>query len=124
MTMNNPSPQDFVNSVNHDCNHQFSLPLKGTHKRRWMSFFGSSPELCCIIWSKLDVQNTMASEGYANADYKHLMWALYFLKAYGNEECNSNFAGGADEKTFRKWTRIFVEAISYLEASVVSLCDG
>jgi len=47
------------------------------------------------------------------------MWALYFMKVYGNEENNSNFAGGVDEKKFRKWSHIFVEAISFLESSVI-----
>lgn len=47
------------------------------------------------------------------------MWALYFLKVYGKEEDCSNFAGGVDEKTFRKWSHTFVEAISFLESSVI-----
>ena len=43
------------------------------------------------------------------------------MNVYGNEESNSNFAGWMDEKTFRKWSHIFVEAISFLESSVVSI---
>ena len=50
-----------------------------------------------------------AHKSIIGAQYKHLMWALYFMKVYGNEENNSNFAGGVDEKTFRKWSHIFVE---------------
>jgi hypothetical protein len=62
----------------------------------------------------------MAAEGINGAQPKHLMWALNFLKVYGKEEDSANYAGGVDEQTFRKWTHIFVEAISFLESSVVS----
>ena len=59
---------------------------------------------------------------------RHLLWALYFLKVYpvveigrgavaGKKELG--LAGVVDEKTWRKWTKIFVEAISYLESEVV-----
>jgi len=115
-TGDNPTPQSFVDAVNNDSNRTFALPFNYVSQRRWVSFYGVSPDLCCIIWRKLD-----AHKSIIGAQYKHLMWALYFMKVYGNEENNSNFAGGVDEKTFRKWSHIFVEAISFLESSVVSI---
>jgi hypothetical protein len=115
-TGDNPTPQSFVDAVNDDSNRTFALPFNCVSRRRLMSFYGVSPDLCCIIWRKLD-----AHKSIIGAQYKYLMWALYFMKVYGNEESNSNFAGGVDEKTFRKWSHIFVEAISFLESSVVSI---
>ena len=109
------SPQVFIDAVNTDCNSGFSLPFNKRHKRRWMSSHGVSPELCSIIWTRLDPETTIPG-----GEYKHLMWALYFLRVYGTEEQNRRASGGADEKTFRKWTLLFVEAISFLESSVVS----
>lgn len=111
-----PSPHVFVEVVNADTNFNFSLPFNNTDNRRWFSSYGVSPDLCCVIWERLDVNTTFPS----GTEYKHLMWALYFLKVYGTETQNANYSGGVDEKTFRKWSHLFVEAISYLEGSVVS----
>ena len=113
--MKDPSPQVFVTAVNLDSNREYVLPFNDVQERRWKHFYGVLPDLCCIIWRKLDAHNSIHG-----GDFKHLMWALYFLKVYGKEEDNSNYSGGVDEKTFRKWTHIFVEAISFLESSVVS----
>ena len=62
-----------------------------------------------VIWRKLDVHNSKD-----RAQYKHLMWALYFLKVYVREEDNSNFSDGLGGKKFRKWAYI----ISFLKSAV------
>lgn len=49
---------------------------------------------------------------------KHILWMCYFLKLYNQEEVNAISVGGVDEK--RVW--LFVEATSYLEYPVVSIC--
>ena len=53
-------------------------------------------------------------------DPKHLLWALYFLTVYDTEHNSSQRVGKVDEKTYRKWSELFVEAISWLEYEVVS----
>ena len=114
------TPILFVEAVNSYSNFAFVIPFSNPASRRWMHFHGVSPDICCDVWKRLDVVNTMAAEGINGSQPKHLMWALYFLKVYGKEEDNANYAGGIDQQTFRKWTHIFVEAISFLESSVVS----
>lgn len=42
------------------------------------------------------------------------------MKLYNQEETNSINVGGVDEKSFRKWTWLFIEATSFLEYPVVS----
>jgi len=49
-----------------------------------------------------------------------MLWALMFLKTYAKETALSGMAGGADEKTFRKWIWSFVCAIAALDSDVVS----
>ena len=51
-----------------------------------------SPDLCCDIWTRLDAHNFIVG-----AQYKHLLWALYFRKVYGKEEDNANYSG-VDER--------------------------
>jgi len=45
-----------------------------------------------------------------------------FLKLYFKSETGmASLAGGVDEKTFCKWTRIFIHRISFLYDDVVSV---
>lgn len=83
--------------------------------RRWKSAFGAMPEVCCILWNKIDPNKTMPTGVHP----KHLLWALYFLVVYDTEHNSSQMMGKVDEKTYRKWSERFVDAISYLECDVV-----
>jgi hypothetical protein len=84
--------------------------------RRWNSAFGASPEVCSVLWNKMDPFETMP-RGVAP---KHLLWGLYFLTVYDTEHNSSHALGKVDKKTYRKWSELFVEAISFLEYEVVS----
>jgi hypothetical protein len=85
-------------------------------QRRWMACFGARPTVMADVWTRIDPVNTMPK----GAEPKHLLWMFYFLKLYNQEELNAANVGGVDEKTFRKWSWLFVEATSYLEYPVVS----
>ena len=50
----------------------------------------------------------------------HLLLCLMFLKIYATETVLCTMAGGVEEKTFRKWSWMFVDELSYLEDSVVT----
>lgn len=79
-----------------------------TELRRFRSLFGVSPSTCAHVWQ------AMRNEIPPGGRPIHLLWALLFLKVYSTENVNS-LISGADEKTFRKWTWIFVELIADLE---------
>jgi hypothetical protein len=87
-----------------------------TFDRRFRSTFGTSPDVCAVIWNMLDPYNTIAHEGTSP---QHLLWALMFMKMYAKESVRCSMAGGVDEKTLRKWVWIFVIEISFLEPYVV-----
>lgn len=90
---------------------------KGTvFNRRWMSAFGAYPDVCCILWNEVKPHSTMPN----GVEPKHLLWGLIFLNIYDTEENIALRVGDVDEKTFRKWSHLFVDAISYLECEVVS----
>jgi len=84
-------------------------------ERRWKSFFGTTSQVCLIIWDKLDPEQTMPK----NTETCHLLWALFFLAICPTEEIATAVCD-CDEKTYRKWVNIFVTAISFLEHQVVS----
>ncbi|KAL3792212.1 hypothetical protein ACHAW5_004087 [Stephanodiscus triporus] len=86
-----------------------------TFNRRWKSSFGAPPEVCCELWNKIDPYKTMP----AGVDPKHILWALLFLTVYDTEHNSAQRLGNVDEKTYRKWSKLFVIAISYLECEVI-----
>jgi hypothetical protein len=86
-----------------------------TGERRFRSTFGTSAAVCSRLWYLLQPGKTMPQ----GASPRHLLWALMLLKIYSTESVLSTMAQGVDEKTFRKWAWMFVDEISYLEASVV-----
>ena len=77
--------------------------------------------MCVTVW------NRIINNG-ATADFKkppkpvHLLWALLFLKAYNREEMNAAMCG-CDEKTFRKWSWFYVEAMADLDSQLVGTFD-
>jgi hypothetical protein len=119
--------QSTTNQHNHDCkcpqnHHQCSKQhdkassnKKNTFNRRWKSAFGASPEVCCLLWNKINPYKTMPT----GVDPKHLLWALYFLTVYDTEHNSAHSLGKVDEKTYQKWLELFVDAISHLECEVV-----
>jgi hypothetical protein len=85
-------------------------------ERRWIAHFGVEVFVCVDVWKRLRINK----EGPENAEPKHLLWALLLLKQYGTESDLAGKCEGVDEQTFRKWSWIFIEKISYLEHEVVS----
>lgn len=78
-----------------------------TIERRCAGVFGLKPKVCVFLWYHL--------EGLlpSGATPTYLLWALSFLKLYEVEEARSSRLQ-VDEKTSRKWIKIFVYAISNL----------
>ncbi|KAL7547299.1 hypothetical protein ACHAWF_016650 [Thalassiosira exigua] len=113
MAPSKPSkPQDFVTAAKDIIN---ISKCQVTFERRWNSAFGALPVICCLLWDELDPFNTMPN----GVHFRHLLWALYLLKVYDTEHNSAQFVGGVDEKTFREWSFLFVDAISYLECHVI-----
>ena len=75
-----------------------------TSLRRFKAVFGISPDLALLVWN----DNMPHPFG---ATPKHLLWALLFLKLYSSESTHAILAN-CDEKTFRKWSWVFVKLIS------------
>lgn len=85
-----------------------------THRRRFRALFGVTPAVASIVWNRL--------QGHIprKASPIHLLWAFLFLKTYGSEHVNCALTK-VDEKTFRKWSWIFVRKIADLRV-VCTFC--
>ena len=73
--------------------------------RKFRAFFGTSPIVCITIWDMLLIHRPKKSKP------DHLLWALMFLKQYNIESVMAALTG-VSEKTFCKWSLIFVRILS------------
>jgi len=85
-------------------------------KRRWKATFGASPEVISKLWYLCDPVNHLPN----GVEPVHILWAMLFLKLYMSESVHAQMVGGVDEKTFRKWSGLFIDLMSYQESKVVS----
>ena len=87
---------------------------------RWRATFGAPPQICCDIWHRISPETTMPN----GVQYDHLLWGLLQMKLYPSEPSACAIAAGRgeapDEKTYRKWSKLFISAISLQSTSVVS----
>lgn len=89
--------------------------LSVSDTKKFHSLFGTSPLVCSIIWKKLIEYNFLPRKSCPF----HMLWALLFLKLYNNESTLSSIVGTSN-RTFRKWSWMFVIAIHKLQSFVVS----
>ena len=89
--------------------------------KAFCEFFGTTATVVSKIWGKLSQQGTVPIEGTA----KHLLWSLYFMRAYPKQSVTCAVVGGLvgaiDPKTLQKIIWPFIEAIAELTSDVVSL---
>ena len=83
-------------------------------ERQFRSQFGISWFICEDIWNMLDQHKFNR-----NREPKHLLWALLFVKVYGNEATHCKMVG-TSPKTFRKWVWQTLTEIADFKAMIVS----
>jgi len=88
-----------------------------TEKRRFRSLLGTSPGTAVILW------NNIGEEIPCNSWPAHLLWVLLFLKPYATGHVNA-VIWGVDEKTFRKWSILFVRLISQISVESLFISQG
>jgi len=94
-----------------------SIGSDAMEDRAFHEFFGTVSK----IWGNLSQRGLVPIEGTA----KHLLWSLYFLRAYPKQGATCAVVGGSagaiDPKTLQKFIWPFIEAIAELTSDVVSL---
>jgi len=76
-----------------------------TGYRKFRAFFGTSPLVCAVAWDIISMARPRKSTP------QHLLWALLLLKRYDIESINATLVGVSD-KTFRKWSHIFINLLA------------
>jgi hypothetical protein len=85
-----------------------------TDKLRFRQMFGTDPHICAIMWNKIHPWQTIS----ADARPQHLLWALLFLNQYATEAFNCAITG-CSEKTFKKWSTLFIDKVSSLKNETI-----
>lgn len=80
-------------------------------ERKMKACFGCSVVICMYLWNYLRVDFLLPEK----STYKHLLWALAFLKT-GSTEDQLSVWFECDLKTLRKWVWDMVLALSRYEA--------
>ena len=78
------------------------------------NIFGTVPFICSLLWTKVDPLNTICCK----SRIVHLLWALLLMNDYSTEVINASYVG-VDVDTFRKWTHLWIAAISRLSVDVI-----
>ncbi len=88
--------------------------------RRFRSGLGISSHVCSWYWNRLEEERLLPT-GFQP---KHFIWTLLFMKLYCAESVNAAICG-CDEKTFRKWSWLGMQAIGELElVSTLGICKN
>ena len=106
---------EIINKVKYDKTHTPTA----NQEREFRSQFGASWYVCADVWNLLDMHEIGLE---SKKEPKHLLWAMLFLKVYGNEKTHAVMCS-TSVKTFRKWVWDMISQISQLEIVVVSFDD-
>ena len=122
MRKSEPTPEDFIlwgKEIQNKSGR--SIGSDAMEARAFHEFFGTPATVVSKIWGKLSQRGTVLIEGMA----KHLLWSLYFMRAYPKQSIMcavvGGLAGAIDPKTLQKFIWPFIEAIAKLTSDVVSL---
>lgn len=84
----------------------------------FLSHFGTNPDVCADLWSLL-ITSDYIIDFSVKILPKHLFFGLHRLWCNETETRSAKFFQ-VDEKTFRKWSWIIINATSQLSYDVVS----
>ena len=118
-----PSPEDFL-LIGKDIQNKSGRGIGSslTEERTFREFFGTTKVVVAKLWDLLSQWQMIPEDGTTN----HIMWALFFMRAYPKEAVTCSTVGGSggaiDPKTLPKYIWPFIHAIAGLQSEVVSFC--
>ncbi len=122
MCVTKPTPEDFILWGKEIQNKSVrSIGSDAMEDRAFCEFFGMTANVVSKIWGHLLQWDLVPIEGSA----KHILWSLYFMRAYPKQGITCTVVGGStgaiDPKTLQKYIWPFIEATAELAPDVVSL---
>ena len=116
--MNNPVPPEAFLESGREISRRGKKFFRHRNRDReieaFNDIFGTVPSICSLLWTMVDPLNTISSK----SRIFHLLWALLLMNDYSTEVINASYVG-VDVDTFRKWTHLWISAISHLSTNVI-----
>jgi hypothetical protein len=81
--------------------------------------YGKDPTILASVWRNIIRDRWVLQKTNQKPKLKHFLWAFYNMQVYPKEH-NAAATFTCDEKTWRKWTRIYAEAVARLVGKYVS----
>ena len=90
-------------------------------ERRFKAEFGVPTYIATVAWEMLEDSSFLRDNnpGKKPPNPEHMLWALLLLKKYDTVGSLANTVR-ADEQTFQKWSRLYLEALAELDSILVS----
>ena len=107
---------DFFRALGSGIMQRSTSRINNTFMRRFKSYFGTGWFYCSLLW-ELSWKPVYNLPNIARPE--HLLWALMHMKLYSTENVLASLAN-CDEKTFRKWSKIFREVLANVMEEKVS----
>jgi hypothetical protein len=118
---NHDGPEAFVLAGKDIQRKPLTIGALSTEDRAFRNFFDTTAIVASTLWRLLYANDKIPAE----SGIKHLLWVLYFLRAYLKQGHTCSMVGGSvgavDPKTLRKYIWPLIYAISDLEPDVVSV---
>jgi len=119
--VNHDTPEAFVLAGKDIQRKPLTIGAPSTDNRAFRDFFGATAIVVSTLWRFMATNDKIPAE----SGIKHLLWALYFLRAYPKQGHMCSMVGGSagavDPKTLRKYIWPLIYRISDLEPDVVSV---
>jgi hypothetical protein len=101
------------NIIRHDVNRSEVIGI-----RRFRAHFGATPHICHLLWNEIAARNLHPQ----TTKPLYLLCALMFLKLYATEHVHRALVG-LDERTFREWSRYYIDVLAYRLQAVSDICE-
>ena len=118
-----PTPETFRSlgfELVHRNPHGVAPRSRATEMKEFRALFGTWWTICAIMWRM--IRDNCPHYLTQSARPHHLLWALAYMKLDISQEVIARSTCDTSPKTFGKWAWHFIDAMSYLEGSVVSHC--
>ena len=90
--------------------------------KKFTTHYGKNPRICSILWKEIIRDKWILRKTKGKPKVKHFLWGMHFMHVYDTEAVSST-TFDCDEKTWRKWTWVYAEAVSRLAPKLVSIFD-
>ena len=86
------------------------------NERDFRSIFGTTPQVCSILWNMLDPAEPDSPLVMGRPKYEHLLWLLHYVKEYRTEDASAKTCY-TTSNTYRRRVNDFASGVYSLDST-------